>query len=156
VNRFRRFRARLRALVRTVRPREAGDYLSRGLDRHLRGDLAGAIADYDRAIARYPDSVSQAVAYLTRGNARQDQGDLAGAIADYDRAIARHPGHAAAYLSRGLAYRQAGDPQRARADFLLVPELTSDPRWRQQAEEQLRALAGEGSLAGDPTEGEGA
>jgi tetratricopeptide (TPR) repeat protein len=126
-----------------VRPHEAGDYLSRGLDRHLRGDLAGAIADYDRAIDRYPDSVSQAVVYLSRGKARQDQGDLAGAIADYDRAIARHPSYAAAYLSRGLAYRQAGDLERARADYRLVPELTSDPSWRQQAEEQLRALAEE-------------
>jgi tetratricopeptide (TPR) repeat protein len=143
VNRFRRLRARLKALARTVRPREAGDYLSRGLDRHLRGDLAGAIADYDQAIARYPDSVSQAVAYLTRGNARKDQGDLAAAIADYDRAIARHPSYAAAYLTRGLAHRQAGDLERAQADFRLVPELTSDPRWRQQAEEQLRAVTAE-------------
>jgi tetratricopeptide (TPR) repeat protein len=155
VNRFRRFRARLRALARIVRPREADDYLSRGLDRHLRGDLTGAMADYDRAIARYSDSVSQAVAYLTRGKARQDQGDLTGAIADYDRAIARHPGYAAAYLRRGLAYREAGDLERARADFHLVPELTSDPRWRQQAQEQLRALADEGAPAGDPMGGEG-
>jgi tetratricopeptide (TPR) repeat protein len=106
VNRFRRVHARLKALARTARPREAGDYLSRGLD-------------------------------------RQDQGDLAGAIADYDRAIARHPSYAAAYLSRGLAHRQAGDLERARADFRLVPELTSDPRWREQAEEQLRAVTGE-------------
>ncbi|MEJ2737693.1 MAG: tetratricopeptide repeat protein [Anaerolineae bacterium] len=143
MNRFRRVHARLKALARTARPREAGDYLSRGLDRHLRGDLTGAIADYDQAIARYPDHVSQAVAYLTRGNARRDQGDLAGAIADYDRAIARHPSYAAAYLSRGLAHRQAGDLERARADFRLVPELTSDPRWREQAEEQLRAVTGE-------------
>lgn len=143
MNRFRRFRARLRALARMVRPREAGDYLSRGLDRHLRGDLAGAIADYNRAISLYPDNVSQAVAYLTRGSARKDQGDLAGAIADYDRAVSRHPSYAAAYLSRGLAHRQAGNLERARADFRLVPELTSDPRWRQQAEEQLRAITGE-------------
>ncbi len=156
MNRFQRFRARLKALARTVRPRAPGDYLSRGLDRHLRGDVAGAIADYDRAIARYPDSVSQAVAYLTRGNARQDQGDLAGALADYDRAIVRHPSYAAAYLCRGRAYQQAGDLERARADYRLVPELTSDPHWRQQAEEQLRALASEGSRAGDPRGGEGA
>ncbi len=142
MNRFRRFGGRIKALARMVRPREAGDYLSRGLDRHLRGDLAGAIADYDQAIARYPDNVSQAVAYLTRGNARKDQGDLAGAIADYDRAVARHPSYAAAYLTRGLAHRQAGDLEQARADFRLVPELTSDPRWRQQAEEQLRAITG--------------
>ena len=143
MNRFRRFRARLKALATTVRPRTPGDYLSRGLDRHLRGDLAGATADYDRAIARYPDSVSQAVVYLSRGNAHKEQGDLAGAIADYGRAIARHPSYAAAYLSRGLAYQEAGDLEQARADYQLVPELTSDPRWRQQAEEQLRALAGE-------------
>lgn len=105
-------------LARTIRPREAGDYLSRGLDRHLRGDLAGAIADYGQAIAR-------------------------------------HPSYAAAYLSRGLAYRDLGDAERARADFLMVPQLSPDPHWRLRAEEQLRALAGAQPPAGDAREGEG-
>ncbi len=117
--------------------------MARGLDRHLKGNLAGAIADYGRAIICAPDSEGQAVAYLSRGNARKDQEDLAGAINDYSQAIALHPSNAGAYLSRGLAHRQVGQWEQAIADFRMVRELTTNPQWRRQADEQLAALRGE-------------
>jgi tetratricopeptide (TPR) repeat protein len=135
-------------LVRRVWPREADDYLARGLDRHLGGDLAGAIADYDQAIAGYADRHSRAMAHLMRGNARRDQGDLAGAIADYNQAIACHPGQAGAHLNRAMAYEEMGDRERAVADYRIVRELSADPGWRRQAEEGLRALEGEGARGG--------
>jgi tetratricopeptide (TPR) repeat protein len=138
--RVRRFFAGLNSLTRTVMPRDAGDYLSRGLDRHLRGDLEGAIEDYDQAIAHSDDDDSRAIAYLTRGNARRDQGDLAGAIADYGQAIARQPGNAGAYLSRAQAYRSLGETEQAIADLKIVRELTVNPGWRNEAQEQLRVL----------------
>jgi tetratricopeptide (TPR) repeat protein len=140
--RIRRFFAGLNSLARTAVPRDAGDYLSRGLDRHLRGDLAGAIDDYDQAVARSADDESRAVAYLTRGNARRDKGDLAGAIADYGQAIARQPGNAGAYLSRAQAYRALGETEQAIADLQIVRELTVNPGWRSEAQEQLRVLRG--------------
>jgi tetratricopeptide (TPR) repeat protein len=142
--RLRRWRARLEGLGRRVWPREAEDFLARGLDRHLKGDLAGAVADYDRAIAGYPDRQSRAMAYLMRGNARRDEGDLAGAIADYDRSIALHPGQAGAHLNRAVACEEAGDRERAAADYRIVGELSADPGWRRQAAAGLRRLAGEG------------
>ena len=141
--RLRRWRARVNGLARWVWPREAEDYLARGLDRHLKGDLAGAIADYDRAIVGYPDRQSRAVAYLLRGNARRDQGDLAGAIADYDRSIAGHPGQAGAHLNRAAAHEEAGDRARAAADYRIVGELSTDPGWRRQAAEGLERVEGE-------------
>jgi tetratricopeptide (TPR) repeat protein len=141
---LRRLHALVKATLIRVKPTEPGDYLDRGIDRHLHGDLAGAIADYSEAIARYSEWHSEAIVYLTRGNARRDHGDLAGAIADYTQAITRDPGYASAYLSRGLAYQEAGDTERAIADLKMVRELSPDPHWRRQAEEALRALAGEG------------
>jgi tetratricopeptide (TPR) repeat protein len=140
--RLRRFRTALAELARRIRPGDADDYLGRGLDRQLKGDLAGAIADYHQAIARCRDHHSRAVALLTLGNALEDQGDLLGAVEAYSQAIVHDPGHAGAYLSRGLAYQNLGDEERARADLELVRELTSDPQWRQQAEKQLKVLRG--------------
>ena len=137
--------ARVEGWVRRARPREAGDYLARGLDRHLKGDLAGAIADYERAIAGYPDRQSRAMAYLTRGNAHRDRGELGAAIADYDQAIACHPGQAGAHLNRAMAYEEAGEGELARADYRIVRELSADPGWRWQAAEGLRRLEEEGS-----------
>jgi tetratricopeptide (TPR) repeat protein len=142
IGRLGRWRAKVAAWARRVRPREAGDYLARGLDRHLRGDLAGAIADYDRAIAGYPDRQSRAMAYVTRGNAHRDLGDLAAAIADYGQAIACHPGQAGTHLNRAVAYEEAGEGELAMADYRIVRELTADPGWRREAAEGLRRLEG--------------
>lgn len=142
-SRFERAVAGLNTTLSRIWPRDGGDYMSRGLDRHLRGDLDGAIADYGRALACYSDHDSRAIAYLTRGNARKDQGDLRGAIDDYGRAIASHPGHAGAYLSRGLAYLEAGERDKAIADLLMVPELSPNPSWRQQALHHIKALQAE-------------
>ncbi|MGD9146831.1 MAG: tetratricopeptide repeat protein [Anaerolineae bacterium] len=142
--RLRRWRAQVDGLARRAWPREAEDFLARGLDRHLKGDLVGAIADYDRAIAGYPDRQSRAMAYLMRGNVRRDEGDLAGAIEDYDRSIALHPGQAGAHLNRALACEEAGERARARADYGIVGELSADPGWRREAAEGLERLEGEG------------
>ena len=138
----RRFWAALGGLARRLWPRDAGDFLNRGLDRQLKGDLAGAIADYQRAVAGSRDHHGRAMALLTLGNALEDQGDLVRAIEAYSQAIAHDPGHAGAYLSRGLAYQRLGEAERARADLELVRELTPDPQWRQEAEEQLEILRG--------------
>lgn len=56
----------------------AEQWFERGLARD-KGDLAGAIADYDEAIRLDPQ---YAEAYNNRGNVRYEQGDLAGAIAN--------------------------------------------------------------------------
>jgi len=145
--RFERAVAGLSTTLSRIFPRDAGDYMSRGLDRHLRGNLEGAIADYGRALERYADHDSQAIAYLTRGNARRDQGDLQGAIDDFSQAIASHPGNAGAYLNRGLAYIEAGERDKALVDLLMVPELSPNPSWRQQALHHVKALQAEEAQA---------
>ena len=57
---------------------------SRGYLRHQRGDLAGAAADLDRAIAVAP---GYALALINRSRLRESTGDLRGAIAGGERAL---------------------------------------------------------------------
>src|SRR5437867_4756288 len=64
--------------------RSAKNYLRHGLARFAKGDLDGAIGDYNRALEADPKF---AEAYLNRGKARQVKKDLDGAIADYEAAL---------------------------------------------------------------------
>ena len=70
------------------RDRSARKYLKQGIEHFSKGDLAGAIADYDRALNADPKF---AEAYFNRGKARRAQGDLDGAIADYEAAAELDP-----------------------------------------------------------------
>lgn len=79
-----------------------------------RGDHEEAIALFDDAIARNPDS---ALAYVVRGDARDADGDPIGALADYDRAIFLDLGFADAYYNRGVTKTNIGDYVGAIADF---------------------------------------
>src|SRR5512143_584363 len=72
----------------------AVNYTNRGIVRFAAGDLNGAIADLDIAVAFDP---SYAVAFYNRGRARHDLHNLGGAIADYTRAIELNPRLAQAY-----------------------------------------------------------
>ncbi len=89
-------------------------YMNRGVELKQMRRLDAAIADYDRAIAIYPD---YPYAFNNRANARRDKGDLDGAIADYSAAIALDADYAAAYTNRGRVHEARGDSQRARADY---------------------------------------
>jgi len=56
----------------------------RGLAKQKKGDLNGAMVDYNQAIELNPQ---YGLAYRNRGNAKRKKGDLDGAIADFNRAI---------------------------------------------------------------------
>jgi membrane associated rhomboid family serine protease/Flp pilus assembly protein TadD len=88
--------------------------LAKQHDQANKGNLDGAIADYDRAIAFAP-KVSGV--YGLRGAAKVAKGDLDGAIADYDQAIQLNPEFAEAYSLRGAAKVAKGDLDGAIADY---------------------------------------
>ncbi len=85
-----------------------------------------------------------AAAYMNRGVARWNQGDLGGAIEDYGEAIERMEGVRAlleprgrwtpwyrqclckAYRNRGLAYRAAGETERAQENLRRAAELLGE------------------------------
>jgi tetratricopeptide (TPR) repeat protein/predicted aspartyl protease len=72
---------------------------SRGLVRYRKGDLAGAIADYDAALKVNP---KLAWSLLMRGAAKAKQGDAAGGKADQDAAKALRPAIADDAARNGL------------------------------------------------------
>jgi tetratricopeptide (TPR) repeat protein len=74
-------------------PETAAEYSTRGLERLRKGDLDGAIADYDKALLLKPNDVR---ALINRGGARARRGDLGGSLADFELAISIEPNNAAA------------------------------------------------------------
>ncbi len=101
----------------------AGAHVANGLMRAWQGDLDGAIANFDRAIAISPRN---AIAYLNRGLALQRKGEFVRANADLDRAVRYAPGAARGYYNRGLLLRQRGEANRAEADADRAVALDPD------------------------------
>jgi len=68
------------SLCQAQTSRFAASYFNRGNERYKKGDLDGAIADFDAALTFDP---RWAPAYNMRGSARYNKGDLDSSIADY-------------------------------------------------------------------------
>jgi serine/threonine-protein kinase len=95
--------------------RSASNYVDRGIRKEAAGDFAGAIADYTAAIRVEPKSV---VARFNRGYLFWKTGRDKESILDMDIVIRENPtANAAAYLYRGLAHADVGQPQAALSDF---------------------------------------
>jgi tetratricopeptide (TPR) repeat protein len=82
--------------------------------RHAKGDAAGALADYNRAIELDPASSNT---YFNRALVWRERADWARAIADYDRDLALNPRHSDAYCNRGLTRLRQGAEAEAERDF---------------------------------------
>jgi len=102
---------------------EAAARLSDGLALAWRGNLDGAIAAFDQAIALKPRF---AFAYLNRGLAYQRQGETERAAADLDLAIKYAPYAARGYYNRSVLRREQGNRRGADADANRAVELDPD------------------------------
>ncbi|MDT7602064.1 MAG: hypothetical protein QOF61_61, partial [Acidobacteriota bacterium] len=56
-------------------PRSLEDFYNRGLQRQAQGDLDGALADYDQALAKKPVPAVLSQIYLNRANVLMSKGD---------------------------------------------------------------------------------
>jgi tetratricopeptide (TPR) repeat protein len=90
--------------------------------RHRSRDLAGALADYSRALELNPNHAST---YSNRGLAKAESGNRVAAIEDYTRALKIDPKLTLAYANRGNARENTGDVDGALADYNSV--LAIDP-----------------------------
>jgi len=91
---------------------------TRGRFHQYRGDYPRAIEAFTRAIELRPDAGSL---YFERGLLRASLGDRQGAIADYGKAIEHQEELQTEYVheSRGLLYVDAGEFEKALADFAI-------------------------------------
>ena len=102
---------------------EADAQLSSGLEQAWKGNLAGAIAAFDQAIAVAPEL---SVAYLNRGLAYDRQGKSAAALSDLDKAVQYAPRSARAFYNRSVILRKQGDTRRAARDEERAISLDPD------------------------------
>jgi len=101
-------------------PQDAKTYYVRGLTRFDKGDLSGAVADFNQAIQTQSD---YSEAYFYRALAYFDLRQMPKSIADYSKAIALNAGYVDAYYNRGLVLSAMGDKPGAIADYTQVIRL---------------------------------
>lgn len=124
----------------------AAAHLARGHVRVVKGDLAGALEDYDRAIALDPSIAS---AWADRALARSRSGDVDGALADLNHAIELDPDRASSYGSRANAKWRRGDLAGALADLdrCLALDPSVAPAWCNRANMRVSRGDAGGALA---------
>lgn len=104
----------------TADTQNAVTYFDRGFTKQKKGDLDGAMADYNQAKKLNPKDAS---AYNNRGNVKLKNGDLNEAMADYNQAIRLNPKYAVAYNNLGNVKLRKGDLSGAMADLNQAIEL---------------------------------
>jgi len=102
------------------RPNYAIAYNNRGIARCDKGDVRGALADFNEALRLMPNL---AAAWFNRANLYYDKGDFDRALADYDQALRLRSRHAIALNNRGLTRKALGDIPGAFADYDAAIEL---------------------------------
>lgn len=98
----------------------AKSYYVRGLSKFDKGDVSGAISDFNQAIQSQSD---YAEAYFYRGLAYFDLKNLPKSIADYNKAIDINASYIDAYYNRALILSLMGDKPSAIADYTQVIRL---------------------------------
>ena len=93
---------------------------NRGDAKYYKGDYAGAIKDYDKALNINNETAG---AYNNRANSKKQLNDLKGAIVDYNKALEIDCNYFDAYFNRAIAKDLLGDTAGALADNDKAIEL---------------------------------
>ena len=125
---------------------EAVTYRTQGYEAQRRGDVAGALAYYQKAAALDP---SYPTPHNDIGILLEEQGRLSEAEASYQRALALDPGYVEPHANLAMLYERMGEREKAVSHWQKRYELgePGDP-WTDQAEERLVALGALRARAG--------
>ena len=83
----------------------AASYYSRGTERYAKGDMEGAIAVFEIAIAFAPD---YAEAFYSLGSSLYAKRDLGRALTAFEKAISLNPRMASYFSARGVTRERSG------------------------------------------------
>jgi tetratricopeptide (TPR) repeat protein len=84
---------------------ESAKIVDAGRAKEAKGDLDGALADFNRALTLDPKNSD---AYFNRGLLKDNKGDVNGALADLNLAIEFDPKNSNAYAVRGFLEEKKG------------------------------------------------
>ena len=96
---------------------EAREAQQHGAELHLKGDLPGALKEFDRAVRLAPTAD---LAWYNRGLVHRDLKNCLAAISDFDRALALQPEFFNALYQRGNCLQTLGQYRRAVDDYTLA------------------------------------
>lgn len=99
----------------------AEEYCNRGVAKQNKGDLEGALADYNHALQLSP---YYAIPYNNRGLIKTAKGDLDGAIEDFNRALQIDAKNPETYDNRGVAIQKTGDLDGALVNYDRAIDLS--------------------------------
>jgi tetratricopeptide (TPR) repeat protein len=115
-------------------PKDAKEYLNRGISKKVGGDYKGAIKDFKKAIKLDPKNAAEA--YYMKGVVEENmwgtanmsgknggQRNYSKAIKNFTNAINLNPNYTAAYFERGMCDVESGKREGALEDFTKVIEL---------------------------------
>jgi len=108
------------ALGAFAQPQEARDAQRRGAELHGKGDLQGALSEYDNVVRLAPQAP---LGWYNRGLVKRDLKDCRSAIADFSRALEIERGYFNALYQRGRCRQALGDDQAALADLTQAATL---------------------------------
>lgn len=118
----------------SIRREIVATHVNRGILRLRRGDLQGAMQDFDRASALDP---REPEAYFNRASLLLRQEQAAPALAQFDQALERNTRRPAlAHYGRAIAYETLGNVQAAYRDYRRASELA--PQWEAPRDELTR------------------
>jgi tetratricopeptide (TPR) repeat protein/Zn-dependent protease len=109
--------------IATLKSAPAIAYNQQGLAKLANGNYAGAISNFDQAIASQP---RDGVIFINRGCAKYAKGDFDGAVSDLNQGITFKGGDHLGYYFRGLAKAAKGDFREAIADYDLALQFKPD------------------------------
>ncbi|TRT92225.1 MAG: tetratricopeptide repeat protein [Microcystis aeruginosa Ma_OC_LR_19540900_S633] len=105
---------------------DAEFWFEQGYQKHMNGDLIGAIASYDQALEFKPDDHE---AWYNRGIALGNLGRYEEAIASWDRALEIKPDDHYAWDGRGVALENLGRYEEAIASYDRALEIKPDDHY---------------------------